>query len=97
MLALGGLLCLGTTVGCAAAVLTFSEVMMQVRQGTDHPGAETPHNPARPMVLMLLLGSCVFGTEAWGKLHVLEGGATCMLLPSSSQTLPVVPAPTGKQ
>ncbi|XP_057632260.1 transmembrane channel-like protein 6 isoform X1 [Chionomys nivalis] len=33
MLALGGLLCLGTTVGCAAAVLTFSEVMMQRGQG----------------------------------------------------------------
>lgn len=29
MLALGGLLCLGTTMGCAAAVLNFSEVMMQ--------------------------------------------------------------------
>lgn len=48
MLALGGLLCLGTTVGCAAAVLTFSEVMMQVRQGTDRPGAETPTTPLGP-------------------------------------------------
>ncbi|XP_026636341.1 transmembrane channel-like protein 6 isoform X1 [Microtus ochrogaster] len=35
MLALGGLLCLGTTVGCAAAVFTFSEVMMQRGQGVE--------------------------------------------------------------
>ena len=40
VLGLGWLLCLGTTMGCTVAVLTFSEVMIQVRKGTEHPVAE---------------------------------------------------------
>lgn len=42
MLGLGWLLCLGATVGCAVAVLTFSEVMIQVSRGADVPGLR-PH------------------------------------------------------
>ena len=69
MLALGGLLCLGTTVGCAAAVFTFSEVMMQVRQGTDRPGAETPTTPLGPWF------SCSFLVPVSLE---LKPGASCM-------------------
>lgn len=41
-LGLGWLLCLGATMGCTVAVLTFSEVMIQVRKGTERPVAEVP-------------------------------------------------------
>lgn len=42
VLGLGWLLCLGSTMGCTVAVLTFSEVMIQVRQGTECQVAEIP-------------------------------------------------------
>jgi hypothetical protein len=42
VLGLGWLLCLGSTMGCTVAVLTFSEVMIQVRQGIECPVAEIP-------------------------------------------------------
>ncbi|XP_035303195.1 transmembrane channel-like protein 6 isoform X1 [Cricetulus griseus] len=50
MLGLGWLLCLGTTMGCAAAVLTFSEVMIQ-RPDADGQGVELL---ALPLVVSVL-------------------------------------------
>ncbi|CAO2646219.1 Transmembrane channel-like protein 6 [Lemmus lemmus] len=50
MLALGGLLCLGTTMGCAAAIFTFSEVMMQ-RPAAGSQGLELL---ALPLVVSVL-------------------------------------------
>lgn len=88
ILGLGWLLCLGSTMGCAVAVLTFSEVVIQVRQGTKCPVTEipSPHQAwvtpllGPPVVLTLL--PLVTGTQAWSKLCVLgEGVATCPLPP----------------
>lgn len=86
VLGLGWLLCLGSTMGCIVAVLTFSEVMIQVRQGTERrPVAEIPITPSGlghpPKVLMLSLASYAVGTEAWRKLCMGERVATCCFDP----------------